>query len=581
MRSQALTLLVALLLALLRVDPASSQAPPAAPATLTENPCTSRDPDQVAEVVRRRPGSESNTAPPEPCDPNRLPRVSAQQIADEPEAVSDRWQLAKGLGYRVDWLNSYQGDNPIKADRPIFGEDFFNFTALAGSLFEERRIPSTGAGVPDAGGARTATANSLFYNQSLSFDALLYRGDTIFRPPDWQWRFATVLSASGTHSAEDRTHADTAAIQTLFFEKHLRDVSVHDDFDSARFGIQSLTSDFRGFLLSDAPLAARLFGTRDSNALQYNLALFRSFRRNAVSLNDLSESLPHSDTLLANLYWQDFPRLGVTSEFVAAYNHSSEPGTQEILNGVDPGVAVPRVKHDYDVAYLGYGIDGHFGRLNTTAMAYGAFGNEKESTFATGPARIQAFFVASELSVDFDRTRWRLSLLHASGDGNPRDGTATGFNGLTASPVFAGTDSSFFIHQALDLSGGAFGLKSRNALLPTLNPGADSAEADFSNPGLDLLGLGLDWDLAPKWRVSADVNELRFDKTGVLSELLLKPVPNDFGTEIAVNAFWRPFLNQNLIVRMSNSMLLSGAGYHAIYDGGNPFSTFIFLTVTY
>ena len=580
MRSKALSTALASLLALSRLGPAAAEAPSAA-AAQPETPCKTGNPDEASDVVRRRPGGASAAAQPEACDPNRLPRVSADQIADEPEPVADRWQLTKQLGYRVDWLNSYQGDNPVKADTPIFGDDFFNFTALAGSLLEERRIPSSADGVPDAVGARTATATSLFYNQSLSLDALLYRGDTIFRPPDWQWRFATVLSTSGTHSAEGTTHANTAAVQTLFFEKHLRDVSVHDDFDSARFGIQALTSDFRGFLLSDAPLAARLFGTRDSNVFQYNLALLRSFRKNAVSLNDITESLPHSDTLLANLYWQDFPRLGITSEFVGAYNHSREPGTQEILNGVDPGVAVLDAKHDYDVAYVGYGIDGHVGRLNTTVMAYGAFGNEKESTFAAGPSRIQAFFVASELSMDFDRTRWRLSLLHASGDDNPRDGLATGFNGLAANPVFAGTDSSFFIHQALDLSGGAFALKSRNALLPTLSPSSDSAEADFSNPGLNLLGLGVDWDLAPQWRLSADVNELRFDKTGVLSDLLLKPVPHGFGTEVAVNAFWRPFLNQNLILRMSNSVLLSGAGYHAIYDGGNPFSTFIFLTVTY
>jgi hypothetical protein len=581
MRSAALSAVVATLFALPQIAFPQPEASPAVPVPQDEMPCQSGNLDQAPDVPRRRPGTSTSAAQPEPCDPTRLPRVAADQIADEPGAVPDRWQLAEGLGYRVDWLNSYHGDNPIKADTPIFGEDFFNFSAAAGSLFEERRIPSIDPGVPDAGGARTATLNSVFYNQSLSLDALLYRGDTIFRPPDWQWRFATVLSTSGTHSEANTAHADTAAVQTLFFEKHLHDVSVHDDFDSARFGIQTLTSDFRGFLLSDAPLAARLFGTRDSNVFQYNLALLRSFRKNAVSLNDISESLPHSDTLLANLYWQDFPNLGITSEFVGAYNRSRAPGTQEILNALGPDVTVLGAKHDYDVGYLGYGIDGHLGRLNTTAMAYGQFGNEKQSTFAAGPSRIEAFFVASELSMDFDRTRWRLSLLHASGDGNPHDGKATGFNSLAANPVFAGTDSSFFIHQALDLSGGAFALKSRNALLPTLSPSSDSAEADFSNPGLDLLGLGLDWDPAPQWRVSGDVNQLRFDKTGVLSDLLLKPVPHDFGTEFAINAFWRPFANQNLILRMSNSVLLSGAGYHAIYDGGNPFSSFIFLTVTY
>jgi hypothetical protein len=183
--------------------------------------------------------------------------------------------------------------------------------------------------------------------------------------------------------------------------------------------------------------------------------------------------------------------------------------------------------------------------------------------------------------MDFDRRRWRLSFLHASGDGDPHDRRATGFDGLTASPVFAGTDSSFFIHQQLALGGSAFLLKSRNALLPTLNPASDSAQADFSNPGLDLVGLGSDWDFGPRLRVSFDANELRFDRTATLSALMLRPIPNDFGAELAANAFWRPFTNQNVIVRMSDAVLMRGSGYRALYGGGIPYSAFFFLTLTY
>jgi hypothetical protein len=556
-------------------DARSAPLPPSTDAPCS--PAVSAQPD----IERRRPGAPTPPATPSvDCDSDRLPRVKSEEL-QEPVAVPDRWRLVEELGYRVDWLDSYRGYNPMKADRPVFGEDFLNLSAVAGTLIEDRRIPSTAMGVPDAQGERTATHNQLFFNQSLSLDAVLYRGDTVFRPPDWQWRFTTVLSASGTHTDGKTTSADTDAVQALWFEKHLRDVSSHDDFDSARIGIQSLTSDFRGFLLSDQPVAARLFGTRDNNIFQYNAAWFRSFRKNSVSLNDITAGLPRNDVLLANLYWQDFPRAGLTSEFVGAYNRNREPGMQELLGLGTANAPAARAKHDYDVGYFGYGIDGHLGRLNATAMTYGLLGNEKQATFNAGSARVQSWFAASEWSVDFDRRRWRLSLLHASGDDNPHDRRATGFDGLTANPVFAGTDSSFFIHQQLALAGGVFNLKSRNALLPTLSPTSNSGQSNFSNPGLDLVGFGLDWDVAPQWRLSFDANQLWLDQTAVLAALMLRPIPSNLGAELAVNAFWRPFSNQNVILRMSNAMLMRGAGYRALYDGGVPYSTFVFLTLSY
>jgi hypothetical protein len=555
--------------------------PPAHP---TDAPCVSIEAGAQSDVVRRRPGSPDT--PPDTqsgrCDSGRLPRVSNEQMPP-PVPVPDRWRLVDDLGYRIDWLNSYHGNNPLKGDWPVLdGDDFFSLSAASGSLLEGRRIASAATGVPDAGGQRTATQGEFFFNESLSLDAVLYRGDTVFRPPDWQWRLNTVLSRSGVRADGHTDSANTAAVQALSFEKHLRDVSDHDDFDSMRAGIQTLTSDFRGFLLSDQPLAVRLFGTRDSNVYQYNVALIRSLRKDTVSLNDVGAKLPHNDVLLANLYRQDFPRAGVTSEFIAAYNRNREPGMQEVL-GADgaPNAPAVRTRHDYDVAYFGYGIDGHYGWLNATAMTYGLLGRERQSTFSDAPSRLQAWFAATELSVDSDNRRWRLSLLHASGDDNPHDRRATGFDGLTANPVFAGTDSSFFIHQQLALAGGAFSLKSRNALLPTLNPADSGGQDNFSNPGLDLVGLGMDLDVAPRWRISVDANQLWLDQPAVLADLMMRPIPRNFGAELAMNAFWRPFANQNLIFRMSNALLKRGPGYRALYDGGTPYSTFVFLTLSY
>ncbi len=69
----------------------------------------------------------------------------------------------------------------------------------------------------------------------------------------------------------DRTD-NFVGVQELFVDKHLRDVSNRYDFDSIRVGIQPFTADFRGFLFLDQPVGVRLFGIRDNNQWQYNLA---------------------------------------------------------------------------------------------------------------------------------------------------------------------------------------------------------------------------------------------------------------------------------------------------------------------
>ena len=80
-------------------------------------------------------------------------------------------------------------------------------------------------------------------------------------------------------------------IQAAFVDKHLRNVSDNYDFDSFRVGIQPFSSDFRGFLFQDNQLGVRLFGTRDNNRWQYNLAWFRRLEKDTNSgLNDVGQT---------------------------------------------------------------------------------------------------------------------------------------------------------------------------------------------------------------------------------------------------------------------------------------------------
>jgi hypothetical protein len=209
-------------------------------------------------------------------------------------------------------------------------------------------------------------------------------------------------------------------------------------------------------------------------------------------------------------------------------------------------------------------------------------GRESRSLFADRSTQVRALFAADELSMDFDWRRVRLSMLHASGDGNPQGRTAQGFDTLTSGALFAGSDSSFFFHQRLALAGGAFDLKSRDGLLPSLRPANNSIESNFNNPGLNLLGAGLDLSLTPRWTLSLDANQLWFDKTESLEALLNRSnLPRRIGAEFVADAIWRPFATQNVILRLSGAQLIAGPGYRSLYGGSNPYSVFALLILNY
>src|SRR5205814_1964010 len=120
-----------------------------------------------------------------------------------------------------------------------------------------------------------------------------------------------------------------AGLQEAFADIHLRNVSPRYDFDSVRVGIQPFISDFRGFLFNDVPLGVRLFGTRDNNQWQYNLAWFRRIEKDTNSgLNDVGTRLRRDDVFVANAYRQDFPRLGFTSQATLVFNVNREGSGQ-------------------------------------------------------------------------------------------------------------------------------------------------------------------------------------------------------------------------------------------------------------
>jgi hypothetical protein len=562
----------------------------------------------VIKADRQRPGRPVDVYQLNPCDDNKRLTPWFDPIPLGPP-VPDRWRIVESIGIETNLWDPYNGHNPLKGDLPVWGKDwFYNLIAVSDTVIEPRNFP-----VP-VGNATTSRSNSLdtiasgtgdVFSQSLIVEQVVYKGDTVFRPPDYEFRLTTVFNFNqvsfeergilnidpsvGSNDGRKRTDR-FLGVQAAFFDKHLRNVSHRFDFDSVRVGIQPFSSDFRGFLFQDSQLGVRLFGNRSNNIFQYNLAWFRRLEKDTNSgLNDISQSLRNDDVFTANVYMQDFPVLGFVSQASITYNRNREKGQVEYdENGfiVRPAsIFEERFSRDYDVTYLGYSGDGHFGRLNVTTSAYYAFGEQTNTRFRNAKDEVDAYFLATELSVDWDWFRPKFSFLLASGDDDPYDGVAKGFDAIFENPQFAGADTSFFIRQNVPfIGGGGVALSGRNGILPSLRSSKEQGQSNFINPGLRLIGVGFDADILPELRMSMNLNQLWFDDTSVLENLRQQGnINKNLGQDLSASLIWRPYQSQNVVARLSAATLLPGSGFDQLYgsDYSHPYSILANITLTY
>ncbi|MDR3418041.1 MAG: FimV/HubP family polar landmark protein [Nevskia sp.] len=567
-------------------------------------------PDEPPPDLRRISGETPRTVPedtqplPDPNRVSRLAPVAAPEAWKEWEKapIPDRWRLLNTLGLVPQhWYDPYN-QNTYKGDKPIRnGDEFINLNVTADATYEYRRLPTPVGGQ----GTNTPGQNDIFggprqtlFNGNLILAAVYYKGDTTFKPPEYELHLTPVLNYNYTTAEEagvlnvdpgkGRYRSDQfIGLQEAFVDYHIRNVSDRYDFDSVRFGIQPFSTDFRGFLFQDNQLALRFFGNRDNNRWQYNLAWIRRLEKNTNSgLNDVTVQPRQDDIFVANVYRQDWPVLAFTSQLTVVHNRNRENGSQFYDdNGFlqRPAILGTESPRKYHVTYVGYNGDGHFGRLNLTMSTYLEAGNQDRGVFNDNTKRIRGLFAAGEASYDIDWLRLRLSGVYASGDHNPYNGTAGGFDAIFENPLIAGSDTSFWIRQAIPLiGGGGVALSQRNGLLADLRSSKDFGQSNFENPGIILVGLGADADLLPQLRLSGNFNHLWFDSSQVLQFARNQGgISNNIGWDLSTAVIYRPFFTQNIIFRLSGAMLIPGEGYRQLFPDQYDYSVLGNLLLTY
>ena len=518
-----------------------------------------------------------------------------RQNTDHFIPIEDRWRIGTptwdryGKGHPpVDdypfvqgaWWDPYN-QNVLKGDYPIAGQDVFmrlGFRTMNLVEYRQTPIPTTPTEATQNPGEFEffGNPNQFLFAQYNSASIDLFKGDSVFRPFDWRFKVNVIFNQNylkvyelGVVSPDvtDGTnrHRTFWSLEEWFYESKIADTSPNYDFVSVRAGSQFFSSDFRGFIFADTNRAVRLFGNRLSNQDQYNVIWFDQTEKDTNSfLNTLDDR--HQNTLIANYYRNDFVFPGYNTQVSFHYNRD-QASTKFDNNGFlvrpDPvGVYAP---HQVDAYYLGWSGNGHINRYNVSHAAYYVTGNDELNPLAGQAQDIHAFMGALELSYDRDWARFRCSYFYASGDSDPSDTQANGFDAIFDNPNFAGGEFSYWNRQQIKLFG--VNLVQRQSLIPNLRSSKFQGQTNFVNPGIQLVNFGFDADLTTKFKWINNANYLWFNQTESLEVYTFQEkVRNEIGLDLSSGVEYRPLLNNNILIVGGISGLLVGNGFRDLYQ---------------
>ena len=521
-------------------------------------------------------------------------QTAGAKKADRRE-VRDRWRIgfpeydrygdkgARGRDIpfrRNRWFNPYD-QNVLKGDYPVFGNDYFMIlSAVSTTGVEIRRTPS-GNNVSSADPNSNnffGRPESLAFNQTLQFSFELFKGQTVFRPRSWAIKISPTFSLPNYVNARENgiINIDVrrgtnrtdyhVSLEEAFADVKLFDTNDNYDSVSIRAGIQPFNADFRGFLYSDNNLGARVFGAFSNNKSQFNVAWFHQLEKDTNSnLNTFHTR--RQNVYIANFFRQDFLTKGYTIQAVGAYNddrgdiHYDENGFL-----VRPALIGSARRHKVKAGYFGINGDGHIGWLNLTNSFYYAFGRDDFNPIAGRRTKIRAQMAAVEASIDKDWLRYRASIFYASGDKNPTDDKATGFDAIFDDPNFVGGQFSYWNRQGIRLLSTDVGLVQGNSLLPSLRSSKTEGQANFVNPGIWIYNLGVDAEVTPAVKAVFNANYLRFDRTESLEYVLFQPgVRHEIGYDLSLGVVYRPLLINNMTFTFGGNIFLAGKGFRDVY----------------
>jgi hypothetical protein len=483
------------------------------------------------------------------------------------EPSVNRWRLLEpgGIGERPrSPLYDPYAPNVVKGDYPLFGDKiFFSATGVLDNFLDFKR------NLDYFSGGRFRNVPYHEHNLLGQITAVaffeVFQGDTVFAPKDWALRLAPIMRfRCGDLNATDHGCGEYFTLQEGFFELKLFEIGTTFDTTSGRAGIQGFASDFFGLIYNDVQNGVRFFSEIDRNRYKVNLAVFDRFSKEKLAaLNELDKRREHQVVVLS-LQWDDFILPGLNILPNVLYSHDEAPG-----------VATPG---HLDAWYFGFATNGHIGPVNVNSAFYYVTGKTARNTPTRTRQDISAATVFAQATYPINWLNPRLAVAYATGDGDPTDRNAHGFDSVFDNVAFGGGQFSYLFGEKIQL-GGTTVLRG-NSVYPSLR-GAN-ATSQYVNPGAVAINPGIDLTLTPTTLFEANYNYVRFDNTASLTGVAGRPVSNEVGHELNAGVTWRPLLNENVILFGGAAVFFPGKGIKDTFGNDDPvYKTVLRLVLTF
>ncbi len=478
--------------------------------------------------------ASSHDAPPLPVE--NEPLVPESVLPGQLVPYFQRFRLPQGYQLR------YPRERmPWRGDVPLFDRIFVTPILVSDTLYKERKNLDF---TPRLGG--NFTEKNQFRRQQVFYGAEVRDADDVFEPARWRLRAVGAWQYDDDLNALEANTADTdGALQEAFFDLRLFEIGSNLDLTFLRGGLQVFQSDFHGLVLFDNLIGGRVFGEIDQNRWRYDLVaasrVFKDVRTGLVELNDNREQMVY----LARLTRDDLLP-GWNSELSFAFNSD-------------------KFNRNLDVGYVSLTFNGNVGRLGFNPAFHLAVGRDERNPIAGRSVDILAGLIVVDAAYTFDQAdwlTWRFSYAYATGDSDPTDSRATGFDSINDVVLNQfGGPASYFVGENIKL--GNTDLVRGNSFLPSLRGG--NATANFVNPGIHAVGTGFEAQLSHRTFLFLNGNYYRFATTKVLEQIFGRNVNESIGVEANGGVFFRPFLDEVVILGVALSYLKPGSGLKDLF----------------
>ena len=146
---------------------------------------------------------------------------------------------------------------------------------------------------------------------------------------------------------------------------------------------------------------------------------------------------------------------------------------------------------------------------------------------------------------------------------------ATGFDTVLGSAhSSSAVRSASTSTKASILAGTAVNFKQRDSLVLDFRTSKTEGQSNFVNPGVFIVGYGLDADVTPKLKGFVNANYIWTIDTDTTEQVLFtNRASNDFGLDCSVGFQWRPLLTDNVIVTRGSWVLGPSMGLQGYLSG--------------